>query len=582
MVVISAVALLSSWQFSWPASEGVVYGSLALLVGILAFSWGTQWRQLKRRLAVTELHLDQSQARMAAAFRLSHHFARAKDEHDVIDMVLENCLEVVGVDGASFVALDLHAQPHPAQVRGLLPGNSLKDWGETVASPHIRAACAACKTHSAAASEPCPLVSGSLAQEVGVHCFPVRMGDIDFGMLNLYLPAEKTIEPEAMAFLTAMLDEMAMAIEAVRLRGRAEHAAVELQKFLKPEFEIVLPSLLQGLMQALGADWAYLYLYENEGCPQATTLFTGNIPAFDLGILDEKIKSLDGSPVSVIRTPADKREGLPDGTDTVLISPLLLPDGEKVGGLAIGFTLPQAFPDYASTIIRAVSSQLAVAAHYAQQVRIVEYQAVLEERTRLAREIHDGLAQTLGFLKLMATQMQGYLERGESDRLADAVELSRQALAEAYLDTREAIDGLRISPEQPLDGWLVQAAEEYALNNDIPVEIGAMEVSWTPPPEIQAQLMRIVQEALTNIRKHARASRVTVGCRMEDDELVLEIQDNGVGFDMRDVLDPARHGLKGMRERAELIDADLQVISRMNIGTLVRVVLPHSLEEALA
>ncbi len=261
---------------------------------------------------------------MAAAFRLSHLFARAKDEQAVIEQVLESCLEVVGVTGASFVALDSHAQPHPAIFRGDPPIDVMKDWGEWVASPHTREACAACKDHAAAGGASCPLVAGPLEGEFGVHCFPVRRGNIDFGMLNLYLPVGGTLEPEALAFLSAMLDEMAMAIEAVRLRVRAEHTAFELQEFMKPELENVLPVLLQGLLQVLGADWAYLSLYKNHRSPQPASMIAGNAPELERGIFEGLLKPLNGSQVPLVRNAADNQASFPDGVGNTCDQPAQL------------------------------------------------------------------------------------------------------------------------------------------------------------------------------------------------------------------------------------------------------------------
>jgi len=99
-------------------------------------------------------------------------------------------------------------------------------------------------------------------------------------------------------------------------------------------------------------------------------------------------------------------------------------------------------------------------------------------------------------------------------------------------------------------------------------------------PEIQAQLLRIVQEALSNVRKHSQASQVRVEVRNWKGMLILEISDNGVGFSAEDVPEFSRHGLRGMRERAELIGADFQVISKPQAGTTIRVHLPLKQEEA--
>jgi two-component system nitrate/nitrite sensor histidine kinase NarX len=207
----------------------------------------------------------------------------------------------------------------------------------------------------------------------------------------------------------------------------------------------------------------------------------------------------------------------------------------------------------------------------------LEYKTMVQERNRLARESHDGLAQTLGFLKLHVAQMQNYLAREDYDRLRQSVDLCYATLSEAYQEARVAIDGLRIRPsDSGLTGWLEQTVGEFQEISGLSVEVEKIDLRMNLPPEVHAQLIRIVQEALSNIRKHAQAERVFISCWENEGDLWLEIRDDGQGFSPQDIPGPSRHGLRGMRERAELIGADFQIISRSNEGTTVRVRLPLS------
>jgi two-component system nitrate/nitrite sensor histidine kinase NarX len=90
----------------------------------------------------------------------------------------------------------------------------------------------------------------------------------------------------------------------------------------------------------------------------------------------------------------------------------------------------------------------------------------------------------------------------------------------------------------------------------------------------QAQLVRIVQEALSNVRKHAQAENVVITGKVQDDALILEVSDDGRGFAPENVAPGDRFGLRGMRERAETLGADFQVISRPGSGATIRVRLP--------
>jgi signal transduction histidine kinase len=115
------------------------------------------------------------------------------------------------------------------------------------------------------------------------------------------------------------------------------------------------------------------------------------------------------------------------------------------------------------------------------------------------------------------------------------------------------------------------------------VNLQEIEVQANLPSEVHAQLIRILQEALSNVRKHSQANQVWIVCQETEDELILEVRDNGLGFSPEDVVGASRYGLRGMRERAELIGADFQVIGRPGQGTRVRVCLPlKGLEEAIS
>jgi signal transduction histidine kinase len=219
-----------------------------------------------------------------------------------------------------------------------------------------------------------------------------------------------------------------------------------------------------------------------------------------------------------------------------------------------------------------------------QQAARLEFQTIIDERTRLAREIHDGLAQTLGFLKLQVAQMQGYLERNDLTRLRKTLTTSYKAVAEAYQEARYAIDGLRISPsENNSSAWVRQIVDVFKENlGDQPLRVNLETdpANQAIPSEVQAQLMRILQEALSNVRSHSQARNVWIRLCTTWPNLELEIRDDGRGFCIEDVTAPSQHGLRGMRERAELIGADFQVISGPMQGTLVKVSLPLSSREA--
>jgi signal transduction histidine kinase len=203
----------------------------------------------------------------------------------------------------------------------------------------------------------------------------------------------------------------------------------------------------------------------------------------------------------------------------------------------------------------------------------LEYRAVLEERGRLAREIHDGLAQTLAFLKMEAARMQGYVAKGEVGSVDRTLQACYRTLSDAYLDARQAIDNLRRVPDEKFTDWLQATVNDFETLTGMTVKLSIKELDYPFPAPVKVQAMRIVQEALTNIRKHAQACAVSIVTVEGEGEVVIEIKDNGRGFSPEDV-QTSQYGLRSMRERAESIGADIQVVSAPGVGTTVRLRIP--------
>jgi two-component system nitrate/nitrite sensor histidine kinase NarX len=232
------------------------------------------------------------------------------------------------------------------------------------------------------------------------------------------------------------------------------------------------------------------------------------------------------------------------------------------------------------SLLQIVAGEAALIVMNARYLVEAEYQAVLDERARLAREIHDGLAQTLAFLKMQSDQMQIYLAQGQMDRLNDTLRASSRTLNDAYLDARQAIDNLRRLPDMGLAELLRRTADEFFAAANISVDVTGIAPLPELPLNLRAQLLRIVQEALANVRKHARAKCVALAARLAQGDLILEVRDDGVGFAPEMVAAPTQYGLRGMRERAEMIGAEFQVISRPGEGTTVRLQIPIEVGEA--
>ena len=199
--------------------------------------------------------------------------------------------------------------------------------------------------------------------------------------------------------------------------------------------------------------------------------------------------------------------------------------------------------------------------------RELEKVVALDERRRLARDIHDGMAQDLAFIVQQADATSG--RAGAPPVMADIATAARRALDES----RGVIAALVRPTDEPLDHALARVAEEAAGRWGTPVEArGASGLELAVPA--REALLRIVGEAVTNAARHGRAKRIEV-VLTEHPQLHVCISDDGVGFDAASLEHKrGRHGILGMRERAEEIGGRLDVRSAPGVGTEIVVVLP--------
>jgi signal transduction histidine kinase len=223
------------------------------------------------------------------------------------------------------------------------------------------------------------------------------------------------------------------------------------------------------------------------------------------------------------------------------------------------------------------------------QLQLLEQQralATLQERDRIARELHDSLGQVLGYVKMQAQAARQLLAR---DRVPEADGLLAGLVAaaqEAHADVRGYILGARSgmpagSPFVPaLEEFLRRFSEAYGIAAKLSVEPGFTGEIFEPM--VEAQLSRIIQETLTNVRKHARASQVSVRLVITDDCAEATVQDDGAGFDPETVkaAKGQRFGLLFMRERAHEVGGTVDVRSAPGEGAKVVIRVPVRKEQA--
>lgn len=205
----------------------------------------------------------------------------------------------------------------------------------------------------------------------------------------------------------------------------------------------------------------------------------------------------------------------------------------------------------------------------------VRAQAIIEERERIARELHDGVAQFLGYLSAKLGSVQIALKNQRMEAADKSLAQIEASVRDQSAEVRSAIVGLKMSGG--IDRGLISSVREFVEQcnriDDLALELEIVGEAESAPlsEESALQLFRILQEAVSNVRKHARAAEASIRFQRQDDRLTMTIRDNGVGFDplLTGLERRGRFGLQIMVERAHAIGARIEIKSAPGQGAQV-------------
>jgi two-component system, NarL family, sensor kinase len=227
-------------------------------------------------------------------------------------------------------------------------------------------------------------------------------------------------------------------------------------------------------------------------------------------------------------------------------------------------------------ILHTVGDMLGTAVERARLFAKSAEAGAAEERNRLAREIHDTLAQGLAAATLHLETAEALLEAGaEADRIQPVVHQALETTRQNLNDARRSVLDLRATPLQgrtlhdALESLCLELSDTLARG----IDFQAVGSTQPLPTTVGVGLYRIAQEALANVTRHAGATSASVRLDARPDRVILTIEDTGRGFDV-DEPHPGRFGLTGMSERAKLLGGTLEVESTAGVGTRVRAIVP--------
>ncbi|HSP64686.1 MAG TPA: histidine kinase, partial [Candidatus Deferrimicrobium sp.] len=295
-----------------------------------------------------------------------------------------------------------------------------------------------------------------------------------------------------------------------------------------------------------------------------------------VGVVDEALAT--GS-LAISTAGAERMVGIP-----------VAAGGPALGALAAIVPASVQVPKRIRILLGAVADQVGLALRTAQFAVEGRELAVLEERTRLAREIHDTLAQQLTGIVLQLEAAEALQSRNHSERARDLIVAAREQARLALQEARRSVWNLRPMPLEAagLSAAVSLEAERFGSRTGMAVTVrnDGVPRNLALSPQSEVTVFRILQEALANAGQHSGASCVEIELRVADGELALMVRDDGSGFDPGAEGLPGApgdsFGLVGMRERARLIGAEFQVVSEHADGTTVSVRVPLEPQETAA
>jgi two-component system nitrate/nitrite sensor histidine kinase NarX len=261
------------------------------------------------------------------------------------------------------------------------------------------------------------------------------------------------------------------------------------------------------------------------------------------------------------------------GFRTLVTVPVMLHQ-RMLGEVDLFFREPHTLDEEDRSLIETLASHLAGGIEGLRAAAAEKEAAVAGERTLLAQELHDSIAQSLAFLKIQVQLLRRALQRGDDPATTRTLDEIDTGVRECYGDVRELLLHFRTrTSAEDIMLALRSTLQKFETQTGLPAELLVEGHGVALPADVQVQVLHVLQEALSNVRKHARAGRVTVRVQ-EAPQWCFEVEDDGQGFDAGTPAGVGHVGLRIMSERAQRIGAQLVVHSRVGQGTRVTLTMP--------
>jgi GAF domain-containing protein len=531
---------------------------------------------------------------LEALYRADEILYRSLDLRQVLQALVDVGSDVLEADMCSVLVWDeLHERLVPGATRGFRP--------ESVAQMS-HAPGEGITTRVAASGEPIavedamndPRVAHRITDAEGIRSLlhvPIKVNGQVFGVFGVNYVEPRALSGEEERVLLALAHRAAVAIENAQIYTESQQRRSELEALYRADeslhsslrLEDVLHALVNVATDVMHADRISVSVWDPERRQLVTAAARGYSPESIAAPLtageDVVIEDVMGTELLVISDAAnDTRLATPrlrslvqrEGIRTALAAPIIVA-GQPFGLFWLSFCTEHLPSAGEQRLAQALAQRAGLAVHNARLFEQARHVATLEERQRLARELHDAVTQTLFSSSLIAEILPRLFARDPDQalhRLEELRRLTRGALAEMRALLVELRPPALVAT--PFTQLLDQLAASMSLRAAVQIDVHAETDERPLPPEVQIGLYRITQEALNNVVKHAAATQAQVRFRRHGAGAELRIRDDGQGFDTHRT-PPGHLGLSIMRERAKGINARLQVHSRIGSGTRINV-----------
>jgi PAS domain S-box-containing protein len=414
---------------------------------------------------------------------------------------------------------------------------------------------------------------------------PMRHGEQTLGSIVLSRPASHApFRAEDHALAGAVADQLALALENRRLlvRDLAVLDAVPRVKSAPLHLEQLVARLLAQAQTIAATSAGVAFLYDSDTDDWQVAAESGIMPAYwplplaqRRALLDELRRQRD----SLRFTPPEAAAGA-----LLLLVPMLA-DDRLVGAFALPGAPEHGLPAREPFLSALAGRAAVIIANQQLQVRAEEL-LILEERTRIAREMHDGLAQTLTQIRNRCEYINRILHMDPARATAE-LEQVRADLKQSVAEVVRMINALRplTLDELGLAGALRKLAEEFTLGGRLRIDVDLPAEDPRLPPQIELTVFRVVQEALNSVVRHSGADSCWLTLQVSTGNIIVSVQDNGTGFGLAPgipLLDGPHRGLTHIRERIRDLGGVLTIISTPGGGTQLVATLPRLSFRALS